>query len=173
MYFELIGQFKKQLGQIGHWLDLATTHARAEGVDPDTFLDLKLAPDQFAFARQVQIACDTAKFVASRLTGKEAPSHADTEKTIEELRARTKSVIAYLDGFTAADFADAATRVISTPRWEGKVMTGADYFREHGLPNFYFHVTHVYALLRHRGVPLGKRDYLGAVTLRDPAAAAS
>lgn len=171
MYFELIGQFKKQLGQIGHWLDLATAHARTEGVDPDTFVDLKLAPDQFAFARQVQIACDTAKFVASRLTGKEAPSHADTEKTLEELRARTKSVIAYLDTFTAADFADAATRVISTPRWEGKVMTGADYFREHGLPNFYFHVTHVYALLRHRGVNLGKRDYLGALTLRDPSAA--
>ncbi len=75
-----------------------------------------------------------------------------------------QSVRTYLDGFTAADFADAATRSITQPRWEGKTMTGANYFREHVVPNFYFHYTTAYALLRHNGVALGKRDYLGALT---------
>jgi hypothetical protein len=171
MYTAFLGQFKKQLGQISHWIDLAIAHARAEGVDPDSFLELRLAPDQFPLARQIQIACDTAKFAASRLTGIEAPSHPDTEKTLEELRARTKAVIAYLDGFKDSDFADVETRRITQPRWEGKTMSGADYFREHALPNFYFHLTHTYALLRHRGVNVGKRDYLGTLTMQSPAAA--
>lgn len=171
MYFELLGQFKKMLGQIGHWLDLATAHAREEGVDPDTYLELRLAPDQFALVRQIQSSCDNAKFAAARLTGTEAPSHPDTERTIPELRARLQAVIAYLDGFQPADLEAAATRVITHPRWQGKFMTGADYFREHAQPNFYFHVTHVYALLRHRGVKLGKLDYLGPLSLRDVASA--
>ena len=171
MYTAFLGQFKKQLGQISHWIDLAIAHARAEGVDPDSFLELRLAPDQFPLARQIQIACDTAKFAASRLAGTEAPNHPDTEKTLEDLRARTKTVIAYLDGFKESDFADVATRVITQPRWEGKTMTAPDYFREHALPNFYFHLTHTYALLRHRGVNIGKRDYLGTLTMQSPAAA--
>ena len=125
------------------------------------FLGIRLAPDQFAFARQVQITCDTAKLAASRLTGKEAPTHADTEKTLDELRARVRSVIAYLDGFSAKDFEGAATRSVTQPRWEGKTMSGGDYFLEHAVPNFYFHLTHVYAILRHNGVSVGKRDYLG------------
>jgi len=118
--------------------------------------------------RQVQVACDTAKLAASRLTGKDAPTHADTEQTIEELKARVTAVIGYLDGLTAKDFEGAATRVVSMPRWEGKVMTGADYFLEHAQPNFFFHVSHTYAILRHNGVALGKRDYLGAITFRTP-----
>jgi hypothetical protein len=77
-------------------------------------------------------------------------------------------VITYLDGFSAKDFEGAATRTVTQPRWEGKVMTGADYFVEHAVPNFFFHLSHVYAILRHNGVNLGKRDYLGAVSLRAP-----
>ena len=117
--------------------------------------------------RQVQAACDTAKLACSRLTGKDAPSHPDTETTLDELRARIRSVIAHLEEVSEADYAAAATRVITTPRWEGKVMSGGDYFMEHALPNFFFHVTHSYALLRHNGVPVGKRDYLGAQTRRE------
>lgn len=169
MYFETLGQFKKQLGQLGRWFDLATAHAREEGVDPDSYLELRLAPDQFPLARQVQIACDAAKLAASRLTGKDAPSHPDTETTLEQLRARVLSVIAYLDGFVPGDFADAATRTISQPRWENKTMTGHDYFLEHALPNVYFHVVHTYAILRHRGVKLGKPDYLGTLSMRETA----
>jgi hypothetical protein len=130
------------------------------------YLELRLAPDQFAFAKQVQTACDTAKLAMTRLTGKEAPAQADTETSIEELRARVEGVISFLDGLSAADFDGAATRSVTQPRWEGKTMTGADYFVEHALPNFYFHLNHAYAILRHNGVKIGKRDYLGALTQR-------
>src|SRR3954469_10115584 len=134
MYYRTFSQFKKQLGQLDKWLEAALALAQAKSFDPNVFLGLRLAPDQFAFARQVQTACDTAKLAASRLSGKEAPSHPDTEQTLDELRARGASVIKYLDGFSAGDFSAAATRVITQPRWEGKVMTGQDYFVEHALP---------------------------------------
>ena len=168
MYFETLGQMKKILGQLDKWLDAAAVHAKEKSFDSNAFLDFRLAPDQFAFARQVQITCDTAKAAAQRLSGKEAPVFADDEKTLEQLQARVRKTIAYLDGFSAADFADAATRVISQPRWEGKTMLGADYFLEHALPNFFFHASHAYAILRHNGVSLGKRDFLGALSLRAP-----
>jgi uncharacterized protein len=166
MYYETFRQMRKQLGQLDKWLEMATTNAKERSFEPDVLVGARLAPDQFAFARQVQIACDTAKLGASRLTGKEAPAHPDTEKTIDELRARVQSVITYLDGLTAADFEKAATASITQPRWEGKSMAGADYFLEHVVPNFFFHLTTVYAILRHNGVPVGKRDYLGALTMR-------
>jgi hypothetical protein len=168
MYYEMFSQMKKQLGQIEKWLDSAKAFAKEKAFDPNVFMGLRLAPDQFAFARQVQITCDTAKLAASRLSGKEAPSHADTEQTLDELGARVRAVIAYLDGFSAKDFEGAATRTVTQPRWEGKVMTGPDYFMEHAVPNFFFHLSHAYAILRHNGVPVGKRDYLGAITLRAP-----
>jgi uncharacterized protein len=168
MYYAIFGQMKKTLGQLDKWLEAAAAFAQTRSFEPKVLLGLRLAPDQFALAKQVQTACDTAKLAASRLSGKEAPAHPDTEQTLEDLRARVHSVLAYLNGFSEQDFAQAATRVITQPRWEGKVMSGADYFIEHALPNFFFHSTHVYAILRHNGVPLGKRDYLGALSLRAP-----
>jgi hypothetical protein len=168
MYTQIFSQMKKQLGQLDKWLGTAEEFAKAKGFDPGIVLGLRLAPDQFAFAQQVQTACDTAKLAASRLTGKAAETHADTEKTLEELRARVRSVIAYLDGFSAKDFEGAAVKVITQPRWEGKWMTGADYFVEHAVPNFYFHLTTAYAILRHNGVKVGKRDYLGTLSQRAP-----
>jgi uncharacterized protein len=168
MYFAILGQMKKHLAQMDKWFDAATAYAETKKFDPNVFLGLRLAPDQFAFARQVQTACDTAKLAASRLSGKDAPAHPDTEQTLGELRARVKSVIAYLDGFTAKDFEGVAARTVTQPRWEGKIMTANDYFLEHALPNFYFHLTTVYALLRHNGVSVGKRDYLGTLSQRMP-----
>ncbi len=168
MFNTFHGQMKKMLGQLDKWLEAAEAHAKAKGFDPGVLLEARLAPDQFAFVRQVQNACDTAKLSAARLTGKDGPQHADTETTLGELRDRIRSVVGYLDGISEADYAGAATRVITTPRWEGKVMSGSDYFMEHAVPNFFFHVTHAYALLRHNGIALGKRDYLGAQTRRDP-----
>src|SRR4051794_37590109 len=168
MYYQTITRMKKMLGHLDKWLELSVAFAQSKSFDPNVFLGLRLAPDQFAFVRQVQAACDTAKVAAARLSGKEAPSHPDTEQTIDELRARVAKVIAYLDGFGEKDFDGAATRVVTTPRWEGKVMTGADYFLEHALPNFFFHLTTAYAILRHNGVPIGKRDYLGTLTQRMP-----
>ncbi len=168
MIYETVRQMKKMLTQLDKWLDAAAAHAQAKAFDPNIFLGLRLAPDQFAFVRQVQSACDTTKFAVARLTGKEAPSNPDTEQTLDELHARVRSAIAYLDGFSAKDFEGAATRVVTTPRWEGKVMSGADYFLEHAVPNFFFHLTHAFAILRHNGVNVGKRDYLGALTQRTP-----
>ena len=168
MYYKTFCQMKKMLGQIDTWIEAAHAFAKTKSFDANTLLTERLAPDQFGLARQVQIACDTAKLGASRLTGKEAPAQADTEATMDELRARVKSVITYLDGFSAKDFEGTATRVVTQPRWEGKVMTGEDYFLEHVLPNFFFHASHAYAILRHNGVPIGKRDYLGTLTQRMP-----
>jgi uncharacterized protein len=168
MYFETLGQFKKTLAQLDKWLEAAAAHATTKSFDPSVYLSLRLAPDQFAFARQVQVACDTAKLAASRLSGKEAPKHADDEQNLDDLRARIKSVLEYLNGFSAADFEGAATRQVTQPRWEGKYMLGADYFLEHALPNFFFHSTHAYAILRHNGVSLGKKDFLGTLSMHNP-----
>jgi hypothetical protein len=168
MYEVTYRQFKKMLGQLDKWLEMAKSHAESKGVDSKAYLDMRLAPDQFPLLRQVQVACDTAKLSISRLTGKEAPVAADNEQSIDDLRARIRQTISYLDGFNANDFIGAESRRVSQPRWEGKVMTGADYFLEHALPNFFFHLTHTYAILRHAGVPLGKRDYLGNLSLRSP-----
>jgi hypothetical protein len=103
MYEALYRQMKKTLGQLDHWLVMADEFAKAKSFDPKLYLGFRLAPDQLPFARQIHIACDTAKLSASRLTGKEAPVHADNEQTLEELRARIASTIAYLDGFSAKD----------------------------------------------------------------------
>ncbi len=168
MFIELVHQMKKQLGQMDKWLETASTHAKAKSFDPTVFVGLRLAPDQLPFAKQVQIACDTAKLSVSRLTGKEAPVHADTEVSLEELSTRVKSVVAYLDGFSAKDFEGSATREVTQPRWKGSVMSGADYFIEHAVPNFFFHLAHAYAILRHNGVSLGKKDYLGELSMRQP-----
>ena len=110
MFYELLSQMKKQLGQLDQWLETARVRAEAKGFDANLYLGFRLAPDQFAFARQVQVACDTAKLAASRLSGKEAPSQSDNEASLGELQARVRSVIAYLDTYSAKDFADAATR---------------------------------------------------------------
>ena len=168
MYIALFGQMKKQLGQLDTWFDAAHAAAATRKFDANQFLTSRLAPDQFPLTRQVQITCDTAKRGAAFLAGTEAPSHPDTEQTIDELRTRIRWTADFLGSFTPAQMADAATRVVTQPRWEGKVMSGADYFVEHVVPNFYFHLSHCYAILRHGGVPLGKRDYLGALSQKLP-----
>lgn len=168
MFYQSYQQMKKMLGHAEKWLDQTEAFAKEKSVDPNLFLTFRLAPDQFPLVRQIQTFCDTAKLSSSRLTGKDAPKHEDTEATFGELRTRIRAVIEYLDGFSAKDFEGADTRSISNPRWEGKVMTGADYFIEHAQPNFFFHIATAYAILRHNGVPVGKRDYLGTLTQRMP-----
>jgi hypothetical protein len=170
MYTETFNQFKKQLGQLDKWLGTASEYAKSKNFDPNVFPTLRLAPDQFPLTRQVQIACDTVKLSLSFLTGKPAQAQEDNETTMEQLQARVRSVIAMLDGVTAKDFEGAATRVVSQPRWKGEWMTGADYFIEHTIPNVNFHLTTAYSILRHNGVAVGKKDYLGAQSKR-PAAA--
>jgi len=162
----IVLEMKKLLHQANGWLDKAEAHAAAKKFDANTLLTARLAPDMFPLVNQFQSACDQAKFAAARGAGKQAPSHPDTEKTIEEVRARIASVIGFLDTFTAADFDGADKRTISLPRWEGKSMTIPDYVIEHAQANFYFHLTMAYAVLRHNGVDVGKRDFLGALSLK-------
>lgn len=169
MYDSTIVPFTKGLANLGRFFDKAAQHAEARKYDPELLLQVRLAPDQFPLVRQVQIACDTAKLGSARLTGRDAPSHADDEKTIADLKARIADTIAFLDTFTPDHFAGAAERRISQPRWEGRTLSGAEYAVHHAVPNFYFHVTTAYAILRANGVDMGKRDYLGPLPFRDPA----
>jgi uncharacterized protein len=168
MYTEIFAQMKKQLGQLDKWLGAAAEHAQSRKFDPGVFATLRLAPDQFALARQVQICCDSAKVAAEFLAGRPPQPQPDTEQTLEELQARVRSTIAFIDSLKPDDFAGAAAVTVSQPRWKGEWMTGTDYFVQHAVPNFYFHLTTAYAILRHNGVGLGKRDFLGAQTKYPP-----
>ncbi len=166
-YESTIRQFNKMLGQLDKWLGASVALAQKKSFDPNTLLTARLAPDQYALARQVQTCCDSAKFAAARLTGKEAPKHPDTEQTMDELRARIRSCTAFLDSLKSADFAEAEKRHVQLPFLEGKFVLGSDYLTEMVLPNFYFHATTIYAILRHNGVELGKMDFIGSLTTKD------
>jgi hypothetical protein len=163
LYDITVVQFSKMLKNLSAILEAGAGFAESKKVDFGVLLDSRLAPDQFNLMRQVQIACDTAKLAVARLAGKEAaaPKHADTESTLLELQKRIESVEEYLASFSPQDLADAETRKISQPRWEGKYLTGREFAIQHAIPNFYFHVTTAYSILRHNGVDVGKKSYLG------------
>ena len=163
LFESTVPQFMKVLRNLSALLDKGVQYAEVKKFDPEVLLNSRLAPDQFTLIRQVLIACDTAKLGVSRLTGREAPSHPDDEKTVAQLKSRIESTMNYLESFTPAHFAEAATRKVSQPRWEGQYLTGTEFLVQHMLPNFYFHVTTAYAILRHNGVDVGKKDYLGAM----------
>src|SRR4051794_32446425 len=115
LYEASVPQLKKMLTNLDKWLETSVAHAQKKSFDPNVLCTARLAPDQYALVRQVQAACDSAKFAAARLTGREAPKHPDTEQTIDELRARVRAVIAYLDTFSAADFTGAKDRLVELP----------------------------------------------------------
>jgi hypothetical protein len=163
-----VPQLAKMLRNVDGWLVATIAFADRRKFDVDNLMKARLAPDQFPFDKQVQTACDNAKLIASRLAAKEWPSHPDTETTFDQLRARIATVLAYLETFTPDDFAGADERKISLPWMESKWMRGDEYVAQFALPNFYFHVTTIYELLRHNGVELGKRDFIGGVPLRSP-----
>jgi hypothetical protein len=164
----IVLEMKKLLQALDSCLAKAVANAATRKFDPDVLLQSRLAPDMFPLMRQIQAACDQAKFAAARTAGKEPPSHPDEEQTIDDARKRIASVVAYLEGFRKADFEGSDARSISLPRWEGKSLSGSDYFVEHALPNFFFHLSMSYAILRHSGVDVGKRDYLGPLPFRAP-----
>ena len=159
-------QFTKMLHNLRSLFDKAQIHADARKFDVNVLLGCRLAPDQFTLLRQVQIATDTAKLGVARLTGKDAPKHTDDETTVDQLRARIDSVIAWLGTVTPADFDGAAERRITQPRWEGKSLSGTEFALQHAIPNLYFHIATTYAILRHNGVDVGKKDYLGPMPYR-------
>ncbi len=167
LYAFAVPQMKKMLQCLDAWLEKGVDYAKSKSFDPEVLVNARLAPDQYPLARQVQAACDAAKFAAARLAGVEAPAHPDTEKTLPELRARIKTCLAFLDTVKAESFAGADTRKVPLSFMPGKGLTGEDYLVELGVPNFYFHVTTAYAILRHNGVPLGKADFIGGMNVID------
>lgn len=166
IYNQTILQFSKMLKNLNVIMGKGLTTAEGKKYDMEVLLNSRLAPDQFNLIRQIQIACDTAKLCASRMTGKDAPVHSDTEKTWPELKTRIEEVVAYLNQFSAKDFDGSLEKKITQPRWEGKYLTGEEYVQQHAIPNFYFHVMTAYSILRHNGVDIGKKDYLGEMPFK-------
>ena len=143
-------------------LKKAEEHCAAKKIDPNAILGARLFPDMFAFTRQVQLVTDFAKGMGARLAGIPVPSFADEEKTFAELQARLARTVDFLGTLTKEQFADAATRTV-TIKVAGQDMSfaGADYAATYALPNFYFHLSTAYNILRHNGIELGKKDYMG------------
>lgn len=162
-----IAHMADQLERMSSWLDKARAHATAKKFDVDTLLAARLAPDQFALVRQLGSACDTAKLAAARLSGKPAPVHADDQKSIADCQARIADTVAYMRGLGAADFAKAGEAKITFGWMPGKYLEAANYLVNFAVPNFHFHLTHAYAILRHNGVDLGKQDYLAGLQFKE------
>lgn len=167
MTYEFVPQFTKMLTNLSALLEKTQGFAEAKKCDAKNLLTDRLAPDQFDFTRQVQICCDTAKTYAAKLAGKEAPKHEDNETTVEQLLQRIQKTIAFLETIKADDFKGWDTRKITNPRREGKYITGSDWAMTQAIPNFYFHMTTAYSILRTNGMDIGKKDFLGTLNYRD------
>jgi hypothetical protein len=166
-YDAVVPQLIKMLRNVDRWLSAGEELAKKKSFEPDRLLTFRIAPDMYALVEQVQAIADNAKYLAAHLTGSHAPSHPDTEKTVAELHARLHTVIEYLQSFKRTDFDATGERKIA-PRWlGGKWLSAEDYLFQAGLPNFYFHCTAAYAILRHVGCELGKQDFMGALPVRD------
>ena len=158
----VVTQFARTLRNLDAVLAKAEKYAEARKFDVNNFCTARLFPDMLPFTFQIQNACDKAKFAAAYLAGKAAPKNEDSEKTMAELRARIATTLAFLDTFTAADFERTkADTLIRLPNRPGKAIAAEEYLYALQMPNFYFHVTTAYNLLRHGGVEIGKSDYLG------------
>ena len=156
--------FVRMLEQMLLWLDKAEAHATAKKYDTTVLLASRLAPDMLPFVKQIQIGCDAAKFGVARLAGVEAPKFDDNEATLDELRGRIRKTIAYVQSVPAASIDGTDDKDVDVPRRDGTLtLKGEPYLKHFVLPNFFFHVTTTYALLRHNGVELGKADYLGSL----------
>lgn len=163
MYSASVPVFVRMLGNLTLWLDKAEAHARARKFDPDLFLATRLAPDMLPFTKQIQIACDGAKFGVARLAGIEAPRFEDNEATMGELRERIAKTLAFVNSVPAEKIEGSEDRDITVPRRDQPLqLKGEAYLKHFVLPNLYFHLTTAYALLRNGGVELGKADFLGA-----------
>jgi hypothetical protein len=164
LYDATVPVFTAHLRAIDKWLDKAVAYADTKKFDAEHLMHARLAPDQYPFVRQVQAACDQAKWCCSKLCGKEGPSHPDTEKSIADVRARLKTVIDYLATFKREEFAGAEDR-ICRHQWmpEGIGVRGADYVAQVVFPNFHFHCATAYAILRNNGIDVGKMDYITSI----------
>lgn len=162
-----VAQFAKMLRNLDNCLTKAEAFAKTKNFDANTFANSRIAPDMYPLVKQVQSTCDSAKFTACYLSGKEAPSNPDTEQTLAELHARIHTTIGFLETFKPTDFEGWEARK-AAPKWMGgKWLRGDQYLAQLGLPNFYFHLTTAYNILRHNGVDVGKMDFVGNLPLQD------
>ena len=162
MYQASIPVFIHMLGNLTKILDKAAAHAEAKKIDPAIFINARLAPDMYPLSRQIQIATDMAKGCAARLSVIEIPSYADDESTFPELQARIAKTVAFLQSVSAEQINGSEERPVSL-KLHGKEIEflGQPYLLHYALPNFYFHITTAYAILRHNGLEIGKMDFVG------------
>ena len=164
MYDATVPVIKQMLASLSDVLAKAEAHALANKLDPNALLHARLFPDMFTLTRQVQIACDFGKSIPSRLAGVDVPAYDDSEQSFAELQARIARTLAFIADIDAASFDGSEDRQIllrpGTPK--ERSIGGKAYLLNYGLPQFFFHVTTAYALLRHNGVGIGKKDYMGA-----------
>lgn len=165
MYSASVPILVRALDNLQSWFDKAEAFAAARKFDPQVLLAARLAPDMLPFTKQVQIACDSAKFGVARLSGVEAPKFDDTEVSLADLRQRIAKTLEYIRSVPAQRLDGTEDKDIVVPRRDGSMtLKGEFYLKHYVLPNVFFHVTTAYALLRHNGVDLGKGDFLGAMS---------
>jgi len=163
MYAASVPLLQRQLGALSTCLGKAEQHCEAKKIDPQALLQARLYPDMFHLTRQVQVAADMAKTCVARLAGAEPPKYEDNEASFADLRGRIGRTLDYVNGVSPAQIDGSEERKITLPmRTSTMEFKGVDFLRGFILPNFYFHATTAYAILRHNGVELGKRDFLGA-----------
>ena len=162
MYQVSVPRFVNILSNLSAILDKAQAHVDEKKIAPEALITFRLYPNMFTMARQVQIACDTAKGAVARLAGVDIPVNADTEQTLAELKTRIATTIAFVQSIKPAQIDGTEDKEITLKRGEkSTTYKGMQFLLGHALPNFYFHVTTAYNILRHNGVEIGKRDYLG------------
>ena len=164
MHSASVPVFQRQLGAVLTWLDKAEAHAVARKFDTANYLQLRLAPDMLPFVSQIRIASDAAKSAVARLAGVEVPKFEDNEASFADLRARVQMTLDYVASVPAASIDGSELRDITIPMRNRDALqfTGEAFLKHWALPNFFFHTTMAYALLRHAGVDLGKGDFLAA-----------
>jgi len=162
MYQASVPVFVRMLGNLSAILDKAAAHAEAKKIDPAIFINARLAPDMYPLSRQIQIATDMVKGCVARLAGIDVPSYEDNEKTFAELQARIAKTVAFIQSISAAQIDSSEEREIILKFGSREMhFLGQAYLLDFVMPNFHFHLTTTYAILRHNGVEIGKRDYVG------------
>ena len=163
MYSASIPVFKQILTSLSAILDKAETHVSEKKIDPNALLQFRLFPDMLPFVRQIQIAADFAKGAAARLAGVAVPPYEDNEQSFAELKARIAKTLAFIELLPQASIEGSCERAITTGSGEKtKHFTGQTYLLHYALPHFYFHTTTAYAILRHNGIDIGKKDFIGS-----------
>ncbi len=168
MYDSAVPVLKQTLTNLDAWLEEGWAFAEAREMSEESFLAATLYPDMFGLRRQIQSACDAAKFVGARLSGIDAPKHEDGPQTLAELRARIAETIEFLGALDPASFEGAESRELRLPILKGMAVKAHDYAREFGMPNASFHACMCYAILRSIGVKPGKRKFIGHMSIYKP-----